>query len=175
MLKVPEFLKYPEWYIENKKFITDIDHVEKRYILRNNAPDFIKKSYEDYINTISEQKMAGQKNDVPEIRPPFSPPVTEFLKALGVYFKFCIKPKVTCGDKILQKPDWYVAFNQIERLPVEENETGFDMRRRHFAEIAMANVKLKSLKREYKFAKKWHKRELKKDIKIKLKALIKQR
>lgn len=43
MLKLPEFLKYPEWYIEDKKFENEIGHNEKRYKIKENAPYFIKK------------------------------------------------------------------------------------------------------------------------------------
>ena len=117
-------------------------------------------------------EMTEQRNNAIEVKPPFSKPVTEFLQAIWAYFKYCIKPQPTYGNKKLQKPNWYVAFNQIERLPVKENETCFDIRERDFAEIAMANVKLKSLKREYKFAIKWGKTKLKKDIKVKFKELI---
>lgn len=55
MLKVPEFLKYPEWYEINKEFENQIGHNDKRYIIKEDAPDFIKKSYEEYLNKFKEQ------------------------------------------------------------------------------------------------------------------------
>ena len=53
MLKLPEFLKYPEWYIEDKKFENEIGHNEKRYKIKENAPYFIKKSYEKYLKELN--------------------------------------------------------------------------------------------------------------------------
>lgn len=55
MKKMPEFLKYPEWYIENKEFKNKIGYIDKRYTLKKDAPDFIKKSYEEYLKDNLEQ------------------------------------------------------------------------------------------------------------------------
>lgn len=55
MKKMPEFLKYPEWYIENEEFKNEIGYNDKRYILKKDAPDFIKKSYEEYLKDNLEQ------------------------------------------------------------------------------------------------------------------------
>ncbi|MFR5236619.1 hypothetical protein [Anaerococcus obesiensis] len=52
MLKMPEFLKYPEWYIENEKFMNEIGKNDKRYTIKRDAPDFIKKSYDEYLKDI---------------------------------------------------------------------------------------------------------------------------
>ncbi|MCI5674997.1 MAG: hypothetical protein MR314_02365 [Ezakiella sp.] len=49
MIKMPEFLKYPEWYEENTKMKNEIGCEDKRYIIKENAPDFIK-SYAEYLN-----------------------------------------------------------------------------------------------------------------------------
>lgn len=53
MLKVPEFFKYPEWYDKNPKYVNEIGIFPDRYIIKENAPDFIKKSYEDYLKDVS--------------------------------------------------------------------------------------------------------------------------
>lgn len=55
MKKMPEFLKYPEWYIENEDFRNEIGSIDKRYTIRKDAPDFIKKSYEEYLKDNLEQ------------------------------------------------------------------------------------------------------------------------
>lgn len=52
MLKMPEFLKYPEWYIENENSKNMIGNNENRYTIKNNAPDFIKESYREYVREI---------------------------------------------------------------------------------------------------------------------------
>lgn len=52
MLKMPEFLKYPEWYTENEKFMNEIGKNDKRYTIKRDAPDFIKKSYDEYLKDI---------------------------------------------------------------------------------------------------------------------------
>lgn len=52
MLKMPEFLKYPEWYTENEKFMNEIGKNDKRYTIKKDAPDFIKKSYDEYLKDI---------------------------------------------------------------------------------------------------------------------------
>ena len=52
---MPEFLKYPEWYIENEEFKNEIGCIDKRYILKKDFPDFIKKSYEEYLKDNLEQ------------------------------------------------------------------------------------------------------------------------
>lgn len=49
MKKMPEFLKYLEWYIENEEFKNEIGYIDKRYTIKKDAPDFIKKSYEEYL------------------------------------------------------------------------------------------------------------------------------
>lgn len=49
MKKIPEFLKYPKWYIENKDFKNEIGNLDKKYTIKEDAPDFIKKSYEEYL------------------------------------------------------------------------------------------------------------------------------
>lgn len=43
MKKMPEFLKYPKWYIENKDLRNKIGSNEKRCKIKKDAPDFIKK------------------------------------------------------------------------------------------------------------------------------------
>ncbi len=55
MKKMPEFLKYPKWYIENKELRNKIGSNEKRYKIKKDAPDFIKKSYEEYLKYNKEQ------------------------------------------------------------------------------------------------------------------------
>lgn len=55
MKKMPEFLKHPEWYIENEEFKNEIGGIDKRYTLKKDAPDFIKKSYEEYLKDNLEQ------------------------------------------------------------------------------------------------------------------------
>lgn len=52
MLKMPEFLKYPEWYTENEKFMNEIGKNDKRYTIKRDAPDFIKKRYDEYLKDI---------------------------------------------------------------------------------------------------------------------------
>lgn len=52
MLKMPEFLKYPEWYTENEKIMNEIGKNDKRYTIKKDAPDFIKKSYDEYLKDI---------------------------------------------------------------------------------------------------------------------------
>lgn len=52
MLKMPEFLKYPEWYTENEEFMNEIGKNDKRYTIKRDAPDFIKKSYDEYLKDI---------------------------------------------------------------------------------------------------------------------------
>ncbi|MDU2583272.1 MAG: hypothetical protein E7C82_06160 [Anaerococcus hydrogenalis] len=44
MKKMPEFLKYPKWYIENKDFNNEIGNLDKKYTIKEDAPDFIKKA-----------------------------------------------------------------------------------------------------------------------------------
>ena len=52
MLKMPEFLKYPEWYTENEEFMNEIGKNDKRYTIKRDAPDFVKKSYNEYLKDI---------------------------------------------------------------------------------------------------------------------------
>ena len=105
--------------------------------------------------------MSDLKENPETIQPPFSKPVTEFLQALWAYFKFCVKPEVTYGSKILPKPDINMAYRKIEKIPRKPNESIYDIRNRNFAEVVRANRKLKFLKWEYKLAKKRRKNELK--------------
>ena len=44
MKKMPEFLKYPKWYIENKELRNKIGSNEKRYKIKKDATDFMKKA-----------------------------------------------------------------------------------------------------------------------------------
>ena len=44
MKKMPDFLKYPKWYIENKDLRNKIGSNEKRCKIKKDAPDFIKKA-----------------------------------------------------------------------------------------------------------------------------------
>lgn len=55
MKRMPEFFKYPEWYIENEEFKNEIGYIDKRYTIKKDAPDFIKKSYEEYLKNNLEQ------------------------------------------------------------------------------------------------------------------------
>ena len=55
MIKLPEFLKYPEWYEENKAYSNELGHNKKRYRIKENAPDFIKISYDEYLKELSEE------------------------------------------------------------------------------------------------------------------------
>ena len=105
--------------------------------------------------------MTEQRNNVTEAKPPFSKPVTEFLQAIWAYFKFCIKPEITYGNRVLPKPDINMAYEKIEKIPRKPNESIYDIRNRNFAEVARTNRKLKFLKWEYKLAKKREKKELK--------------
>lgn len=113
-----------------------------------------------------------EKRDITKIKPPFSVRFKEFLGALGEYFKYCIKPQPTdCLGKKVLNPDWYMARSQIDEEKILPSDDGFTMRDKSFANIAMANAKLKSLKWNYH----WHKKcakQLKENIKIKFNELI---
>ena len=63
MLKVPEFFKYPEWYDKNPKYANKVGFSPDRYIIKGNAPDFIKKSYEDYLKHFSSKDDFGVITD----------------------------------------------------------------------------------------------------------------
>lgn len=49
---MPEFLKYPKWYIENKELRNKIGSNEKRYKIKKDATDFIKKATKNIWNII---------------------------------------------------------------------------------------------------------------------------
>ena len=49
MKKMPEFLKFPEWFAVNEEYANDIGNIDKKYSIKEDAPDFIKKSYEKYL------------------------------------------------------------------------------------------------------------------------------
>lgn len=53
MLEMPEFLKHTEWYEINKEYGNSIGNNDKKFIIKENAPEFIKKSYEEYIKCCS--------------------------------------------------------------------------------------------------------------------------
>lgn len=55
MKKMPEFLKYPEWYTVNEEYANEIGNIDKKYSIKEDAPDFIKKSYEKYLKDNLEQ------------------------------------------------------------------------------------------------------------------------
>ena len=52
MKKMPEFLKYSKWYIENKDLRNKIGSNEKRYKIKKDAPNFIKKATKNIWNII---------------------------------------------------------------------------------------------------------------------------
>lgn len=56
MIVVPEFLLHPEWYEEDEAYANVIGHNDKRYKIKENAPDYIKKSYEEYLKWLSEKE-----------------------------------------------------------------------------------------------------------------------
>ena len=56
MIKLPEFLKYPEWYEEDKAYSNELGNNQKRYKIKENAPDFIKKSYDEYLKEVSKEE-----------------------------------------------------------------------------------------------------------------------
>lgn len=120
--------------------------------------------------------MSDLKEHPESIQPPFSKPVTEFLQALWAYFKFCIKPKVTdyLGQSVL-KPNWYMARRQIDEEVILPSDNGFKIREKSFANIAKANVKLKSLKRNYRWHKKKCGRQLRTDVKTTFMQLFRQK
>ncbi len=96
----------------------------------------------------------------------------EFLDALGEYLKYCIKPQPTYGNKKLQKPDWYMARRQISEEVILPSDDGFTMRDKSFANIAMTNVKLKTMKYHYKFLVNYDKKKLKSKIRRSFSALF---
>ncbi|MDU3688161.1 MAG: hypothetical protein E7G18_05690 [Anaerococcus hydrogenalis] len=57
MRKIPEFFKYPEWYIVNEDFKNEIGHIDKRYFIKKDAPDFIKKSYKKYLKDTKREEL----------------------------------------------------------------------------------------------------------------------
>lgn len=63
MLKIPEFLKYPEWYIEDPKYSNEIGYNKGRYKIKDNAPEFIKKNFEEYLENISNDGLYFDKDD----------------------------------------------------------------------------------------------------------------
>lgn len=107
------------------------------------------------------------KNIAINNKPPFSLRLKNFIYALVEYLRYCIRPKpVDCLGQKVVKPDWHLAFTKIERPPVKDNESAFEMRDRHCAQIVMTNAKLKSLKWTYR----WHKKKCAKDLREKARA-----
>lgn len=61
MIQAPDFLNYPEWYEENKELANEIGNSEQRYSIKENAPEFIKKSYREYLEMIHKIEEVSDK------------------------------------------------------------------------------------------------------------------
>ena len=101
------------------------------------------------------------------IRPSFLFRFRKFIKDLKAYISYCINPKPTYGNKLMQRPTYDMAYARIKKepIPTDRYESIPEGRRRRAIDRSNAYLELRSMAKRYKFNKKWDKQELNRTMK----------